>query len=215
MLIKNHPDDERLSALASRDPDAAADPALTEHLATCDRCAALVADLGALRATLADLPDLRPPRPLRLLPEVEPAPAAGGWIRRLFAPVLTAGAALALVGLVGTTAPIFSGAASGVFQNVGNELAGGTDDREEAGMESAAPAYAPGGDSEGSPAIQSLSSDSASGRTNDTDGSGGGDNAADAALPAERSLWPMVLFTGVALMIGAVLLRWILVPRAG
>jgi anti-sigma factor RsiW len=214
MLITNHPDDERLSALASRDPDGVADPALTEHLATCDRCAALVADLGALRATLADLPDLRPPRPLRLLPEAEPAPDAGGWIRRLFTPVLTAGAALALVGLVGTTAPIFSGAASGAYQDAGNELAGATDDRQEA-MESAAPAYAPGGDSEESPAIQSLSSDSASGRTNDTDGSGGADNAADQAPPAERSLWPMVLFTGIALMIGAALLRWILVPRAG
>lgn len=34
-------------------------------------------------------------------------------------------------------------------------------------------------------------------------------------LPAERSPWPMVLFTGVALLIGAVLLRWILQPRAG
>jgi hypothetical protein len=34
-------------------------------------------------------------------------------------------------------------------------------------------------------------------------------------LPAERSPWPMVLFTGVALMIGAALLRWIVVPRAG
>ncbi len=34
-------------------------------------------------------------------------------------------------------------------------------------------------------------------------------------LTVERSPWPMVLFTGVALMIGALLLRWILVPRAG
>jgi hypothetical protein len=34
-------------------------------------------------------------------------------------------------------------------------------------------------------------------------------------LPAERSPWPMVLFSGVALMVGAALLRWILVPRAG
>jgi len=31
---------------------------------------------------------------------------------------------------------------------------------------------------------------------------------------AERSPWPMVLFTGVALMVVAVLLRWILAPRA-
>jgi hypothetical protein len=37
----------------------------------------------------------------------------------------------------------------------------------------------------------------------------------DGYLPAERSPWPMVLFTGVALMLGAALLRWIVVPRAG
>jgi hypothetical protein len=35
------------------------------------------------------------------------------------------------------------------------------------------------------------------------------------ALTTERSPWPMVLFAGVAVMIGALLLRWILVPRAG
>jgi hypothetical protein len=34
-------------------------------------------------------------------------------------------------------------------------------------------------------------------------------------LPAERSPWPMLLFTGVAVMIVAGLLRWVLVPRAG
>ena len=36
-----------------------------------------------------------------------------------------------------------------------------------------------------------------------------------APAPAERSPWPMVLFTGVALMVAAALLRWILAPRAG
>jgi hypothetical protein len=42
-----------------------------------------------------------------------------------------------------------------------------------------------------------------------------GDQAASDPVSVERSPWPMVLFTGVALMIGALLLRWILVPRAG
>jgi hypothetical protein len=46
------------------------------------------------------------------------------------------------------------------------------------------------------------------------------DDAADdgealTALPAERSPWPMVLFSGVALLVVALLLRWIVVPRAG
>jgi hypothetical protein len=30
----------------------------------------------------------------------------------------------------------------------------------------------------------------------------------------ERSPWPMVLFAGVALIVAALLLRWILQPRA-
>ena len=67
MLKQNHPDDERLSALTSRDPDATADATLTTHVASCDRCGELVADLGALRASLADLPDLEPPRRLTVV----------------------------------------------------------------------------------------------------------------------------------------------------
>jgi hypothetical protein len=53
-----------------------------------------------------------------------------------------------------------------------------------------------------------------------TDEDAMGEDGSEAAgqargLPAERSPWPMVLFTGLALVIGALLLRWILVPRAG
>ena len=129
MLIPNHPDPERLSALASHDGDATADAALTSHVSSCARCTSLVSELGALRASLADLPDIAPARPLQLLPPVadEPASAgAAGWLRRLFAPMLTAGAAIAMVGLVGTTAPIFSGMASSgqQFMNVGENLEG-------------------------------------------------------------------------------------------
>jgi hypothetical protein len=40
-------------------------------------------------------------------------------------------------------------------------------------------------------------------------------DTAPTTLNAERSPWPMVLFAGVALMIAALVLRWILVPRAG
>src|SRR5688500_18457058 len=119
MLIPNHPDDERLSALASRDDEAMADTKLTSHVATCPRCTDLVSEIGALRVSLAELPDLAPHRPLRLLPPVADAPVAdapvadgGSWVRRLFAPAMTAGAALAMVGLIGTTAPLLGGMAS-------------------------------------------------------------------------------------------------------
>ena len=114
MLIPNHPDDERLSALASRDTDAIADAGLTTHVASCIRCTELVDELGALRLALADLPDLQPSRPLQLVPPVEADHAVdrlGGWARRFFAPVLVSGAALVLVGVIGTASPAFSGMA--------------------------------------------------------------------------------------------------------
>jgi hypothetical protein len=34
-------------------------------------------------------------------------------------------------------------------------------------------------------------------------------------VTAERPIWPMLLFAGIAILVGASLLRWILVPRAG
>jgi hypothetical protein len=216
MLNQDHPDDERLSALASRDDDAVADAALASHVDSCARCTGLVDELGALRMSLAELPDLRPHRALQLLPPVADTPVAdgaAGWMRRLFTPALTAGAALAMVGLVGTALPALDGMAAGgsIFSNVGTAL------------EEAAPgAEADGGGREGGE--EPASSDSA---VAPAEGEGGVTSqasqpedferfeTADRDLPAERSPWPMVLFTGVALMIGAALLRWILVPRAG
>lgn len=207
MLTPTHPDEERLSALAARDEDATADGTLTGHVDACDRCAALVVELGALRATLAELPDLSPSRPLRLLPRVaDPDPSAvdrvGEWVRRFFAPALAAGAALAMVGLVGTAAPALDGAAPG-GESGALDMAAPEEDAAQDGSE---------------PQIMVASPESAA----EDDASGGGeaatsadDSGARSALPAERSPWPMVLFTGVALVIGALLLRWILVPRAG
>lgn len=245
MLIPNHPHDERLAALASADADAVDDAELTSHVASCAQCTETVTELGALRASLADLPDLRPSRPLQLLPGVEPgaaAPAAPadrltGWVRRTFAPVMAVGATLALVGLVGTT---MAPTTLNVFQNVGAELDGGGDAGEpaEAGGEGAeAPAgeeaqgggaaasaevrplttsgsvldYGPEDGGEDGSTSQLESSDAGQrGEANDVD-----DSDAMTGLPAERSPWPMVLFGGVALVIVALLLRWIVAPRAG
>lgn len=232
MLNPNHPDDERLSALADHDLDVVEDQDLAAHVESCTRCADLVAELGALRASLAELPDIAPVRPLRLLPSAdEPASTAAdglaGWVRRLFAPALTAGAALALVGLVGTAVPALEGSASGPAMQ----------------MEPAdsAPAASQPVDETSGETARALSDDEAPGvedsGTEDSDGGGvaeygtdrgttesaeGGEQAgADSSrpetttVPAERSPWPMVLFTGLALVVGAIGLRWILVPRAG
>lgn len=215
MLNQHHPDDERLSALASRDAEATADPTLASHVASCAICSDLVDELGALRMSLAELPDLRPPRRLRLVPAVADArvaDGAAGWIRRVFGPALVAGATLAMVGLVGTATPALDGMASGaqqVFQDAGTSL------------EAAAPEA--GADGAGRDSEAAQASDAALGAPAGEGGVAAEESAdeverfetLDADLPAERSPWPMVLFTGVALMIGAALLRWILVPRAG
>ena len=228
MLNSNHPDDERLSALASRDTDATADSSLIAHLSTCDRCTDLVNELGALRASLAEMPDLQPSRPLRLLPAADDAPAGGdrigGWARRFFAPMLTAGAALAMVGLVGTAAPALDGMASGGGQA---GAAPSTFEHEQAAPEAQASAASEDASERaaaaGEPDAVLGASDSAAagdGADRETMSTFGAadedeDRTASTQLPAERSPWPMLLFTGVALMAAAALLRWILVPRAG
>lgn len=106
MTTPAHPDPERLAALAGADPDALADGELEAHVAACESCGPQVRDLTALRAALAELPDLAPSRPLRLLPPVADPAASSGWrtaFRRAFAPVAVAGMVLLLVGSVGTT----------------------------------------------------------------------------------------------------------------
>jgi len=242
MLNAPHPDDERLSALASLDDDSVADAALTSHVTNCARCTDLVDELGVLRASLAELPDLQPSRPLRLLPPAAEAPVAtgaAGWVRRLFGPALTVGAALAMVGLVGTATPILDGAtggaAPGIFDDVGTALEGGGDANYEALSstdDGGAPAEAPGaelGRDLSSAAAQAPEEAAASEAPLQPDAitdedqpraswqatASGGDGRLASELPAERSPWPMVLFAGVALMVGAALLRWILAPRAG
>ena len=68
MLIPNHPHDERLAAYADADIDARADASLVAHISACLRCTGVLDELGALRSALAELPDIAPSRPLRLVP---------------------------------------------------------------------------------------------------------------------------------------------------
>lgn len=228
MLIPNHPGDERLSAMASRDEDALADAELVAHLSRCTRCTDLVAELGALRASLAELPDVLPSRPLRLLPPTDEPVAStdglGGWARRVFAPLMTAGAALALVGAVGTGAPALGGMASGggaAITDVVQEYAAGGDagGEEPQASDGAAPAAAGDPDPSDEEArgndgwlLRSMTPEDGESQV-DNFGAEGGELSSE--LPAERSPWPMVLFSGIALIVAAALLRWILVPRAG
>lgn len=207
MLTPNHPDDELLAAFAADDADAIGAASLTDHLVACERCGGVVADVRALRASLADLPDVRPHRPLRLLPPVE-EPAHGDglvtWVRRLFAPVVAAGATLALIGAVGTASPT---AYDGLATDFGAD--GGA---ERAAQLEAQPSAAGGQPAAAQEDDGEIMTFSTPGAEMDEDAAADADGS---SLPAERSPWPMVLFTGVALALGALLLRWIVVPRAG
>jgi hypothetical protein len=232
MLNQNHPDDERLSALASRETDATADTALTAHVSSCDRCTDLVDELGALRIALADLPDLRPPRPLQLIPPVEVSlPAAdrvGGWARRFFAPVLASGAALALVGVIGTAAPALNNMASSpetggapvqelaeprASEPAGSEAPAAAQVSPES-FESTGGAISGDGDERDAAASPSTGDFQAT-ASEPTALTFDGDEAGRGEAPSPgRSPWPMVLFAGIALIVAAGLMRWILAPRA-
>ncbi len=217
MLIPNHPADERLAALAADDLETP-EPALAEHVSSCARCSAVVDDLSALRIALGEMPDLAPNRPLQLIPAVpEPASGdrAGGWVRRLFGPALAAGAAIALVGAVGTTAPLLDGMAGG-GDSAGSDGAL-VESVNEPRASAASEDYAAGGQAEFEPAASAAAEPPVAGENeSDTQSrSLGGGTDLGLQVPSGRSPWPMVLFAGVALMIGALLLRWILEPRAG
>lgn len=125
-----HPDDELLAALADGDADLRAAGAVRDHVGTCERCSGLVDDLRGLTSALAALPDLDPPRPLRLLPPVTDvaASASPGWLtglRRLTAPVMALAMVLVLAGAVGTATSAFQAVGGSIFANVGSNLAGG------------------------------------------------------------------------------------------
>jgi len=225
MQNSTHPDDELLAAYAGGDSDALADPSLVAHLSVCDRCRPLVDELSLLRGALAELPDLAPSRPLRLIPPV-PAPAArGSWLRRLTAPAMAAGAGLILVGAIGIGASgdvgrLLGQAASGAFQNVGDNLqAAGASDREATPSDRAF-GQAPG--SAGTP-MATL------------DGSKGTDSAGASQPPSVRSSgeasptvaphlangssaeqpWLTLLIAGAGLFGVSTALRFSLSPRAG
>jgi hypothetical protein len=224
----SHPDDERLAAYADADRNVVNDRSLGEHLAGCARCSDLVADLTSLRSALAELPDIAPSRPLRLLP---PAPVVsvsrGGmpWLRWLVAPTIAAGIGLVLVGGVGVgTAGLFrqSGA------NLLGEAAGGSPGASSAAQQPAADGSSTVPMDRGNPSPAAFG-----GRTSQvpspnsvapspshvpvTIGQGGdkSTNRETSPTPPAAITWLLVLVAGVALILVGLVLRFSLQPRAG
>ena len=212
-----HPDDERLSALAAADDDARTDAALRAHVHTCDRCRGVVGELTSLRTHLAALPDLAPPRPIRIvLPPREAAPVGvGQLVRRLFAPAMAAGATLAIIGGVGlgANAMTFGSAASAPLSAEAGQEAPANALASSAVEESAAAAGADSGAgvvaaaSDGSES-RALVSEAPSTLSNEE--FGGEPQAATGGAP-----WLPLFIAGVALTGIALFLRFAVVPRAG
>ena len=195
-----HPEEERLSALAAGDADALDDGALRRHVEGCARCGAMVGDLRNLRAALAQLPDIAPSRPLRLLPPVAPETPQrrfGGFTGRLFAPALAAGLVLMVAGGIGTIAT------SGV-QLLTSAGARG------------APAAAESTDDRGVPAVASPGDGSyVQGERDEREPFGGRAGAPLGPEPASEVPWVLVLGAGVVLVLVALILRFAISPRAG
>jgi anti-sigma factor RsiW len=229
MTMQNtpHPDDERLAAYAGGDSDALADSSLVAHLSACDRCRPIVDELSLLRGALAELPDLAPSRPLRLIPPVWDAalPASGprSWLRRLTAPAMAAGAGLVLIGAVGfgTSAAVnlMPKAASG-----GAPAEAAASARDFGPVPGAAAASTAPADTTGSAAYGSSSAPRSLSSTltpsQSPSAPSGADEAGRTKLVTDNGSspdqpWLTLLIAGVALFVVSTVLRFSLAPRAG
>jgi hypothetical protein len=220
MQHETHPHDERLAALAAADAEATDDRALREHVAICDRCRSVVDDLRLLRSALAELPDLRPSRPLQLLPPVAapvaPRRGALGFLRRLSAPALAAGAALILVGTVGSTGLLqgMGGAASPAMLQSDEDRLGAAEYGASGGVAGASAGGYPQALG-GSPAPVASSRDAEA----PSPAPPGAERDVNLGVPFDplngRLPWLLILGVGVVLVGGALLLRFTVQPGAG
>jgi hypothetical protein len=219
-----HPSEERLAAFAGADPDATSDRELALHVPACPRCQEVVADLVALRAALAELPDLAPSRPLRLLPPVaEPRPTVAqrlaGIAHRTFAPLLAAGAGLVLVGAVGGIgslgAPSPASAPAGATPGAGDGAAELSDEttptpreRDDSPLSGAA---SPQPDLVRPGALASPRSQSGA----EDQGTAAPEQVMRGPMSQSGPPWAGLFVAGAALIGVALTLRFVVAPRAG
>jgi hypothetical protein len=214
-----HPDDERLAALAGGDADREADAGLRAHVAACERCRPMVADLQQLRSALAELPDVAPSRPLQLVPPVAaPTPAGGGILRRLAGPFMAAGAALLLVGAVGAGASGIIPGSGGAFPGAAAASAGGAevDTTTEGSAAGESPAFLNNQGSQASdhPVPTTRDHIASAPSTAEEGAAPPAVSRVDDGVPqAAMSPWLVVLFAGLGLLFAGVAFR--VVARAG
>jgi hypothetical protein len=196
-----HPDDERLAALAGDDPEATGDGRLAEHVAGCERCIGVVDELRSLRASLAELPDLRPSRPIQLLPPVPAGPSIDGgsfgFLRRLAAPAMVAGAGLAIVGAVGLGGTVLGAMSASAGASAPDTLDG------RGGAEFEATSQAP------------ATAEDPAQPADEQQRDGGEERALIAVDLSTPGGWAVILLAGIALMVAGLSVRFSIQPRAG
>jgi uncharacterized membrane protein YedE/YeeE len=181
-----------------------------------------------LRSALAELPDLVPSRRLQLLPPVEEKRAAdaGGWLRRLSAPIMAAGLGLVLVGAVGTSgmldfaasggAPVFAPAQPSVqdiSEGAGGAAASSPGERLNLGSPAPRPQGAqPTAATQDSGASGAESSPTARERASEAPAASGGDLESSGA-PQPTAPWLALLLAGLAFVVTGGVLR-VFVPRS-
>jgi hypothetical protein len=225
----HHPDDERLAAYADAPVPDEGSADVGAHVAACGRCRRLVDDLRTLRASLAELPDVAPSRPLRFLPPVAPAPVKpagfGDLVRRLFAPAMIAGGTLVLVGSVGMAATpggLASMSGGAAQEGADNGVGGGAPAAPSAGGEEtyvltaspAAEGVANPDSRSGEPAVAGASDAAASEAGGRSSSTGDGSETSQLTLSAPMLPWMAMTIAGGILLILSLLVRWTFIPRA-
>jgi hypothetical protein len=172
------------------------------------------------------LPDVTPPRPIRIvLPPREAAPAGFGQVvRRLFAPALAAGATLAIIGGVGLS---FSSLGLGGAASVPTSAEAANEARIDTMASSVAEESAAAAE-DGGAGVVAAASEGAESRFSTIEApSTGSDDASSepepetGALPSDGATglggtpWLPFFIGGVALAGIALFLRFAVVPRAG
>jgi hypothetical protein len=182
----------------------------------------MVVELTRLHDVLAELPDLAPSRPLRLIPPVpEPAaPRVGplAWLRRLAAPAMAAGAGLVLVGAVGASGLV--GALSGQAADRGAMQEADASDDALAPAAGGGPSIVPGeatSSAEYTDGTAEPGSKDAGATASEIPGRNGSEGSSQAPRTdaSTEQPWLTLIIAGFVLFGASTALRYSVIPRGG
>ena len=208
----SHPSDELLAGYQDGELGGSAARMVGDHVASCQPCGILLDELAELRLLLAQLPDVPPSRPLVLIPPLParvadgPRSASARLARMIFAPALSVGLLLSVIGGLGLTGAPSSAPTSGAYAPAQDRGAANAalPSSQESALSIPVPGAGPGTDGtralrgpEGSPGASSAP--------------GGPEPAPASRGPAGSGPWSVLLLLGLGVTGSAMALRFI--PR--